>query len=145
MMHLCIFKYCRRQSQHWKKKQAAHIASCFIWHLFHALMLLLSNPRGAPQLKCLCVNKRRRKRVRLLTLFKPGLCSVFVCSVHLQVKTQNCSLSYSNQTEAYLSDSSVVPILPITSHAWTQAEEEGGGPCKQMEEWKRRKTKTEHN
>lgn len=43
-----------------------------------------------------------------------------------EVKTQNCALSYSNQTEAYLGDSSVVPILPITSHAWTQAEEEEG-------------------
>lgn len=56
-------------------------------------------------------------------------------------KTQNCSLSYSNQTEAYLSDSSVVPILPITSHAWIQAEEEEGAMQTEQRDGRKEKQK----
>lgn len=88
--------------------------------------------------------------VRLL-LSKPDWGLMYNVCVHVsmsKIKTQNCSLSYSKQTEAYLSDSSVVPILPITSHAWIQAEEEeggagGGGACKQNGGMKKKKNKNE--
>lgn len=60
--------------------------------------------------------------------------------------------SHWDQSAAYLSDSSVVPVLPVTfpSHAWTQAEEEEeggvdlGGGVMQTEQKKHENNNNEH-
>lgn len=124
-----------------KNRHAAKILTCFLWHLSHALMLLLPYSHPAMQLKCRCKTETSQE----VWSSMGSLCHVFVGCARVSTrknKTQNCSLSYSNQTEAYLSDSSVVPILPITSHAWIQAEEEGE-PCKQNGGMKKKKNKNE--